>query len=256
MYSGPRLADTDDKKQARLQTLFTVLLRHRLEESLGDALAGLERWKGGGLGPFEAHAEVVKHVARAERLAGAIARAETAGPGPVLLEALDAGLLDAAEFRDLVGVPPGEVARAPELEEPPESHLPPKRQLIDQLLGDGAVLVHLDARSEGVSVPAHLTDDPRLVLRFGYGLAPSIVDLEVDDEGISGTLTFAGVPRHCVVPWSALYAVVAEASQEAMVWPDDVPPEVLEAMNRLPDEAPVEKPPQPKPGVPHLKLVE
>ncbi len=256
MYSGRKLSDTDDKKQARLQQLFTMLLRHRLEESLGDALGGLERWKGGSLGPFEAHAEVVKHVARAERLAGAIARAETGGPGPVLLEALDAGLLDAAEFRSLVGVPPGEVARAPELDELPESHLPPKRQLIEQLLEDGAVLVHLDARRDGVSVPAQLTGDSRLVLRFGYGLAPAIVNLTVDDDGISGTLTFAGVPHHCVVPWSALYAVIAETSQEAMVWPDDVPPEVLEAMNRLPDEPPIEKPPAPKPGVPHLKLVE
>jgi stringent starvation protein B len=110
------------------------------------------------------------------------------------------------------------------------SPLPAKQGYVAQTMEEGPVLVHIDARRPAVSVPAHLCTDAALVLRFGYGLSPAIVDLSVDDDGIAGTLMFGGVPHHCVLPWPAIYAVVSEQSQRAMVWPEDVPAEVLAQM--------------------------
>ena len=247
---------------ARLQALFTALLKHRLNESLATVDAALERWRGGDMGPFEAHAELLKHVARAERLAAIIARADADDPGPVLRSVYDAGLVDADEFEALVGARPEDVEPAPEGADVDVPELPDKRELVTQLLEDGPVLVHIDPRRNGVSVSDHLGGDPRLVLRFGYGLAPAIVDLTVDGDGLSGTLTFSGVPHHCLLPWSAVYAVVSESSQQAMVWPDDVPSEVLDQMTQGAVSTPQpEAPPKPAGGdkprrASHLKLVD
>jgi stringent starvation protein B len=261
------LSAPNEEKLARLQAIFTALLKHRLGESLQRVETALVRWRGGEMGPFEAHAELLKHVARSERLATAIARTEPDGAAPVLRDAYDAGLMELDEFRELTGVEPDEIERAPELEELDVPQLPPKREFIGKLLDDGPVLVHIDPRHDDVSVPEHLRADPRLVLRFGYGLAPAIVDLTLDKSGLSGTLTFGGVPHHCLLPWPSVYAAVSEYSQEAMVWPDDVPPEVLEQMTRQAEhdaasqsakEAAPEPSPEPKPKrrASHLKLVD
>lgn len=229
MYSGP-VPLTEEQRLARLQAVFTALLKHRLEESLANVETAVGRWRGGELGPFEAHAVLLKHVARSERLAVSIAQVGVDGAGPVMRTAFDAGLVSKDEFVELVGREPSEVTPAPELDEADLAPLPDKREYVDQTLEEGPVLVHIDARRDGVSVPERLRNDATLVLRFGYGLAPAIVDLVVEADGLSGTLTFGGVPHHCVLPWSAVYAVVSEHSQRAMVWPDDVPGEVLEQM--------------------------
>jgi stringent starvation protein B len=76
-------------------------------------------------------------------------------------------------------------------------------------------------------VPPRFRADASLVLRFGYSLSPAIRDLEVDDEAISGTLTFGGSPFHVVLPWTAVYAAMVEGEQRGTVWPEDVPEDVL-----------------------------
>lgn len=254
------MADSDEQKLVRLQALFTALLKHRLSESLGIVEEAIGRWRKGEMGPFEAHAELLKHVERSERLAAVIARTDSSSPGPVLRSAYDAGLLGAAEFEDLVGARPEDVAPVASGDDSSVPELPPKREFVDQLLAQGPVLIHADPRRPDVSVPDHLESDPRLVLRFGYGLAPAIADLEVDDSGISGTLTFGGVPHHCVLPWTSVYAAVSEASQQAMVWPDDVPAEVLEQMAQPQAEGPEDRPTPVEKKKPrragHLKLVD
>jgi hypothetical protein len=119
-------------------------------------------------------------------------------------------------------------------------------------------------------VPQRFRGDPKLVLRFGYELKPEILDLLIDDTGISGTLTFNSVPFHCVLPWQGVYAAVVEGEQRGMVWPEDVP-DVLLVPPPRPRPASVElrtdstpapgatdpddRPPRAKRGS-HLKLVE
>jgi stringent starvation protein B len=220
----------DEEPLARLQAVLTALLKHQLNESLAKVDAALARWRDEELGPLETHAEVLRHTARAERLGARIAQVDPDNAGSVLRDAFDADLLSREEFEDLAGCPPEDIEPSPALDVD-EMELPPKPGFIGELLEDGPVLIHVDARHEGVAVPDRLRDDAKLVLRFGFGLSPAIQDLELDDETISGTLTFGGVPFHCVLPWPSVYAAVSEATQQAMVWPDDVPAEVLHQMS-------------------------
>ena len=105
------------------------------------------------------------------------------------------------------------------------SPLPPKKEVALALLERGSVHVHLDPRAAGVVVPAWFKRQPQLVLQVGLNMPVPIPDLRVDDEGMSCTLSFNRSPFFCVVPLSAVYAMVGDDGR-GMVWPEDVPPEV------------------------------
>lgn len=250
-----------EEKLERVQVVLTALLEAELSDSLGEVESALGRWRAGKSGVLEAHGELLKHAARAEQLAERMARVGAGGAATLLRDAFDRGLIDREELVGICGREPEDIEPSPPIDvDAVKPSPPPKRQLVESLLGDGPILVHIDSRLSGVRVPAKLAGDAKLVLRFGYGLTPAIVDLSVDDEAISGTLTFSGVPDRCVVPWNAVYAVVAESTQRGMVWPDDVPatvaPELL-SNTKQPAEDPEESgPPKDKPRRgSHLKLV-
>jgi stringent starvation protein B len=107
----------------------------------------------------------------------------------------------------------------------PMTRLPPKKDVALALLEQATVLVHLDPRGEQVQVPAWFKRQPQLVLQIGLNMPKPIPDLNVDDDGISCTLSFSNAPHFCQLPWSAVYALIG-ASGRGMVWPDDVPKEV------------------------------
>lgn len=105
------------------------------------------------------------------------------------------------------------------------TRLPPKKDVALALLEQATVLVHLDPRGEQVQVPAWFKRQPQLVLQIGLNMPKPIPDLNVDDDGISCTLSFSNTPHYCHLPWAAVYALIG-ASGRGMVWPDDVPKEV------------------------------
>jgi stringent starvation protein B len=242
-----------DANQERLEQVVTRLLKLRLGESLARVEAALARWRSSELGLFEAHAEVLRHGARSEKLVERMTSLGKDAAPALVREAFDRGLIDRAEVVLLTGKAPEDLPPPPlEREEPA---LPSKRQVVERLMSEGPILVHVDASQPEVSVPERFHGDPRLVLRFGYGLTPAIVDLSIDDDGLGGTLSFGGLPHRCVLPWPAIYAVVGEADQKGMVWPDDVPPEVEQAGEAAAAEAAAAKP-EPKKRGSHLRLVE
>lgn len=105
------------------------------------------------------------------------------------------------------------------------TRLPPKKDVALALLEQATVLVHLDPRGEQVQVPAWFKRQPQLVLQIGLNMPKPIPDLNVDDDGISCTLSFSNTPHYCHLPWASVYALIG-ASGRGMVWPDDVPKEV------------------------------
>src|SRR5688572_21385255 len=107
----------------------------------------------------------------------------------------------------------------------PMTRLPPKKDVALALLEQATVLVHLDPRGEQVQVPAWFKRQPQLVLQIGLNMPKPIPDLNVDEHGISCTLSFSNSPHFCVLPWPSVYALIG-ASGRGMVWPDDVPKEV------------------------------
>lgn len=267
------MSETDAEKLARVQAVVTALLEERVAASLADVEQAIAAWRRGEQNALDAHGALLKHAARCERIVDRVTRASAQRPAAILRDALEAGVIERAEFVELTGQEPDEVDGAGTLLQDEPSAPPDKRSSIEQLLERGPVLIHVDARRDDCQVPPRFRGDPKLVLRFGYGLTPAIVDLLVDDTGISGTLTFGGVPFHCVLPWQAVYAGVVEGEQRGMVWPEDVPDVLLvppprprpASVELRTDATPVpgtstnggpdDRPPRAKRGS-HLKLVE
>src|SRR5439155_17302728 len=67
---------------------------------------------------------------------------------------------------------------------------------------------------------------PQLVLQRGLNFPIPIHDLEIDETGVRCTLSFNRAPFYCVLPWSAVYALVAEDGQ-VTVWPSEIPSELV-----------------------------
>lgn len=136
----------------------------------------------------------------------------------------------------------------------PMSAAPPsKREQLLKLLERGSVFVHLDPRREGVVVPPWLSGKPQLVLQLGLNFAIPIPDLVVDDTGVSCTLSFERKPFHCVLPWTAVYALVTEDG-EVTVWPTDLPSEIISQPVAVRREGPTARGARQKPR-PRMSLV-
>jgi stringent starvation protein B len=250
---------SEQQDEGRLRAVLSSLLRRRIDDSLTRLEQGLAAWRRGEFDALVAHTEVLHHVARIGTLSARVARAESDGPRALLRDAFDLELLERDEFQRLAGCQPEEVVPlAPLDDEAMPAPQPDKRQIVSTMLDGGAVLLRLDARRSGVDVPPGLRVDPRLVLRVGYRLTPPIPDLEVDEEGVRATLAFRGVPHACVIPWTAIYAIVGEEDGRGLVFNEDVPPEVVAEMRG--EAGPTEAEPPPAPDPPkrrggHLKLI-
>ena len=254
------MIERDPKTLARLQAVVTALIEHRVSTSLVDVERALARWRSGAHSALAAHGAVLRHAARCERTVERVTAAAGDRPEGILRDAVDAGLMSAEEFVQLVGKQPEEVASIDALRDDDDASAPDKRKTLESLLARGPVLVHVDARRSEVSVPPRFRADPSLVLRFGYQLSPAIADLEINDEAISGTLTFSGSPFRVVLPWSAVYAAMVEGEQRGTVWPEDVPEDVLTGGGETPAAVPApgaakDETPRAKRST-HLKLVE
>ncbi len=262
------MLERDPKTLARLQTVVTALIEHRVSTSLVDVERALARWHSGAHSALAAHGAVLRHAARCEQTVERVTAAAGDRPEGILRDAVDAGLMSAEEFVQLVGKQPAEVPSIDSLRDDDDASAPDKRRTLDALLVRGPVLVHVDARRAEVSVPARFRSDASLVLRFGHALTPAIADLVIDDEAISGTLTFAGQPFRVVLPWTAVYAAMVEGEQRGTVWPEDVPEDVLTGSGTELDTRPSAQPPLEKPArgsdvtdeprkrTNHLKLVD
>jgi stringent starvation protein B len=114
----------------------------------------------------------------------------------------------------------------------PTQPLPPKKEVALALLERSSVFVHLDPRIAAVIVPPGFKKQPQLVLQVGLNMPVPIRDLNLDDDGMTCTLSFNRTPFFCIVPWSSVYAIVGCDDGRGMIWPDDVPPEVAQAQAR------------------------
>lgn len=107
----------------------------------------------------------------------------------------------------------------------PSPGLPPKKDVALALLERSTVFIHLDPRLENVRVPPRFKRQPQLVLQIGFNMPIPIPDLDLNDDGVTCTLSFSATPHFCSVPWRAVFALVGDDGR-GMVWPDDVPREV------------------------------
>lgn len=103
---------------------------------------------------------------------------------------------------------------------------PEKKQRLLDALDRGLVMIHLDARRPGVLVPETLRSEFHLRLNVSYRFDPP--DLSVGDWGVRCTLSFGGKRFKVGIPWSALFAITSHVTQEFWMYPDDMPPEVIQ----------------------------
>src|SRR6185503_6267779 len=106
------MSESDADKLARIQAVVTALLEHRVAASLGDVEKAIAAWRAGESGPLDAHGVLLKHAARCERIVDRVTRASGQKPATILRDALDAGLIDRAEFLELAGAEPETVEPA------------------------------------------------------------------------------------------------------------------------------------------------
>jgi len=102
--------------------------------------------------------------------------------------------------------------------------LPHKRSALERLLELGLVQIGLDARNEDIQVPEHLINDLQLRLNLSYRFG---LPLDLDEWGINTTLTFSGTNYDCLIPWTCVYLMISHVSGESLLYPSDVPPELL-----------------------------
>jgi hypothetical protein len=114
---------------------------------------------------------------------------------------------------------------------------PSKKDLALALLEQGAIYVHLDPRRDKVVVPQSYRSQPELVLQFGLNMRIPIPDLEVGDEAIAGTLSFARRPFWCWIPWEAVFAIV-DPDRPGAAWPEDAPTDAKAAAQQKAAAAP------------------
>jgi len=119
---------------------------------------------------------------------------------------------------------------------PKGKKLPPKREVAQALLMQGATFVHLDPRAVDVVVPDWLKRQPQLVLHIGLNMPVPIRDLRVDETGVFGTLSFNRAPFTCMVPWHAVFALVGD-DRRGMVWPESMPAEIAQEIEREAERA-------------------
>ncbi len=102
-----------------------------------------------------------------------------------------------------------------------------KKDRLLAALDRGMVMIHLDARRPGVLVPKALQQEMHLRLNLSYKFDPP--DLTVSEWGVRCSLSFSGSRFKVAVPWSALFALTSHITSENWLYPDDMPPELIEA---------------------------
>jgi hypothetical protein len=98
-----------------------------------------------------------------------------------------------------------------------------KIELFDTWMQGDFLLVHLDARKDGVQVPAHLGANPSLTLKLSYFFQGETVR---DETEITSFLRFNNNYEKCVIPWTAVWGFTS-AKNENQIWPEDLPKEML-----------------------------
>jgi hypothetical protein len=110
---------------------------------------------------------------------------------------------------------------------------PSKADVALEWIASGLLRVHFDATStNNVIVPKHLRDQVSCILEFGFDMPRPIPDLKVDQDGISGTLSFPGFHEWVIVHWEAVFAIASPSTDRVAFWLNDAPASVRRAILR------------------------
>ena len=98
-----------------------------------------------------------------------------------------------------------------------------KIKFYEEAMKEDHVLLHLDARKPGVTVPSHLAQNYSLTLKLSYLFQGKT---EHNDDEVSSYLKFGDNYFHCIVPWKAIWGITPNKKQNR-IWPEDLPKELI-----------------------------
>jgi len=128
-----------------------------------------------------------------------------------------------------------------------------KKAELKRLLAKGAVMVFVDSRKEGVHVPSQHGGNARLPLNLDYAF--EIPDFRILDDRVEVSLSFNQTPFPCRFPFSAIYILTSQISEETVVFPDDFPRDLMVSSLNVPSPPKGKKAAPPKKKKPALSLV-
>jgi len=100
---------------------------------------------------------------------------------------------------------------------------PEKHSVLEQWFEGDHVLLHLDARREGVDVPSYLKQNHSLTLKLSNLFQGPTT---WNDNTVVALLKFSGEYYRCIVPWPAIWGMTSSANEQR-IWPEDLPTEVV-----------------------------
>ncbi len=103
-----------------------------------------------------------------------------------------------------------------------------KRTALIELLEGGIVMVHLDARYEGVDVPEHLKESPALALNLSHAFRLDV--FELGPYAVTASLSFGDSRYACVLPWGSIFAMTRHSDDERRVLVESMPPELIKQL--------------------------
>ena len=110
------------------------------------------------------------------------------------------------------------------VEEDPEKQ--DKCVVFGELIEIGTVMITLDARTHGVTLPPQFESEFRLNLNFCYSFG--IPDFTFDEKGLSASLSFSGVDSWCDIPWDAIYMMRSHIKNNVVLFPESLPSEMMD----------------------------
>ncbi|MBT9560109.1 MAG: hypothetical protein IV100_29040 [Myxococcales bacterium] len=100
-----------------------------------------------------------------------------------------------------------------------------KRDAFERMLDLGKVMLHLDGRRFGVDVPDDHRDQHHLRLDFSYRFRLDV--FQVNERGVTASLSFKGRNYLCKIPWTAVFGMYGHVNGQFLLWPEDAPAELL-----------------------------
>lgn len=105
-----------------------------------------------------------------------------------------------------------------------------KWRTVERLMKLGTVLVHINSRNCLSVIPDHLVGRDQVVFQIGHDMPVPIRDLQLNERGFSGTLSFSGVGSWVYVVWEDVYAVVSDNRVDSKIWFDSLPPRLARSL--------------------------
>lgn len=100
-----------------------------------------------------------------------------------------------------------------------------KKSHFERLLEKGVVTIFVNSHKESVAVPPRYLANHQLVLNMSYTF--QIPDFKIFEDRVEVTLTFPENKFYCILPFDAIYVMTSQIAGETVIFPDEVPQELL-----------------------------